>query len=181
MTDNINLDDISVYEWAAPYERQLDEMDQAYANRLEMLVDVSLASQDLETLDRIFWALMIDLGLPVDRPIGVPCTEKNDAIAIAAVQGVHPEAWMYATPAAKGLRFPFSKQWFAGKRLALGYSFEDLAGSILDADSPLGKTLFLGADGFPYLIDGSDPAIGNFRVGKTSPVPDLLKRLVGIE
>ena len=78
-----------------PYERQIDESDDHYAIRLRKRARIATDTGNHDELYAIFGALQTDIGVPEDG-ISVPCRTQDEWLALAFMQGVHPDAWRYA-------------------------------------------------------------------------------------
>ncbi len=78
-----------------PYERQLDETDHEYAARLYKRAQIATDIGNVDELHAIFGAMQEDIGIPEDG-IHVPCRNQEEWLALAFLQGVHPDAWQWA-------------------------------------------------------------------------------------
>lgn len=78
-----------------PYERQLDETDHEYAARLYERAQIATDIGNVDELHAIFGAMQEDIGIPEDG-IHVPCRNQQEWLALAFLQGVHPDAWQWA-------------------------------------------------------------------------------------
>jgi len=78
-----------------PFERQVDESDNDYAGRLERRSSITTSIGNDDELYALFGALQTDIGVPEDG-ISVPCRDYDEWVALAFLQGVHPDAWQYA-------------------------------------------------------------------------------------
>lgn len=130
-----------------PYERQVDEDDNAYGFRLRRRAEIAADIGNQAELVAILTAMQDDLEIP-ESGLSVPCETADDWLTVAFLQGVDPDSWETAQPEPVG----DLEKWFSGEaytdnlRRYLGQKF--MYGSL----SGLAASTFVGPDGLLYLL-----------------------------
>lgn len=129
-----------------PFERQLDESDDAYAARLRTRARTATDLGNRDELYAIIGALQTDVGIPSDG-ITVPCRDQDEWNALAFLQGVDPDAWQYAE-LEQDLEHLDHDEWFSDTHYTMNlrqFLREKLS---YHAESGAATYLFVGPDGF---------------------------------
>lgn len=131
-----------------PYERQVDENDEAYGQRLRRCAEIAADAGSQTELVAILTAMQDDLEIP-EAGLTVPCETAEEWLTIAFLQGVDPESWETAKPEPIG----DWETWFDGEahtdnlRRYLAEKFT------YGAHSERTARTFVGPDGLLYLLN----------------------------
>jgi hypothetical protein len=128
-----------------PYERQVDETDDAYGQRLRRRANVAADIGNQAELLAILTAMQDDLDIP-QAGLTIPCETADEWLTVAFLQGVEPDSWETAEPEPVG----DWDTWFSTElyteslRRYIGEKFR--YGSM----SGLADNTFVGPDGLLY-------------------------------
>ncbi|MEP1993417.1 MAG: putative toxin [Ascidiaceihabitans sp.] len=84
-----------------PYERQVDETDDAYGQRLRRRAQVASDIGNQAELLAILTAMQDDLEIP-HAGLTIPCETADEWLTVAFLQGVDPDSWETAEPESVG-------------------------------------------------------------------------------
>jgi hypothetical protein len=130
-----------------PYERQVDETDDAYGQRLRRRANVASDIGNQAELLAILTAMQDDLDIP-QAGLTIPCETADEWLTVAFLQGVDPDSWETAEPEPVG----DWDTWFSTElyteslRRYIGEKFR--YGSM----SGLAGNTFVGPDGLLYRL-----------------------------
>ena len=106
-----------------PYERQVEEDDNAYGYRLRRRAQIAEDVGNKAEQFAIVTAMQDDLEIP-ESGLTVPCETAKDWLTIAFLQGIDPESWETAEPEPIGdLETWFSDEATDNLRRYLGDKF----------------------------------------------------------